>query len=115
MYNYGKLLGSRVGHYLAKFDTDASLGKFIIEQYKERHQLSHGFWHFSPDIKYAGERIVKFGKLHEIVRLCLLGFLSLDTNTLSFMSLNGGKLQKELDELPPADGVFLKEQHMWLE
>ena len=112
--NYGALLGSRVGKYLAKFDIDGSLGKWLRDQYiKERHPLSHGFWQFSPDTNHARERNVTFGKIHEIVRLCLLGFLSLDDESLSFMSLSGKKLQYVLDNLSPANGTFLSGQHMW--
>lgn len=111
--NYGMLLGSRVGRYLAKFDTDRSLEKWLSDQYiRERHSLSHGFWQFSPDVEHTSERNMNFGKLHEIVRLCLLGFLSEDADNLSFMFLRGRKLQSKLDNLPPANGIFLQGQHM---
>jgi hypothetical protein len=113
--NDAQTLGTRVGAYLSAYDTGKTLGDWITLHYRdERHSLSHGFWHFSPDHAQAQERSVDFGKLHETVRLSLLGFLSMSAAEAKFLELRGRKLQHALDSITSASGQFLQNQRMWL-
>ena len=60
------------------------------------------------------EKAEAFGRLHEITRLCILGFLSFDDDTLAVLTnSNGPKLQKELDNLNSATGRLLDSQQAW--
>lgn len=113
--NYAKTLGSRVGQFLSSFDEGIGIGDWIQRHYiSERHSLSHGFWQFSPDPNHFSTRQTEFGKLHEILRLSLLGFLSMEPTAVAFLALPKKKRQQPLDDLKPATGDFLRGQKMWL-
>lgn len=113
--NYAKTLGVRTGKYLSPYDSGLGICGWIEKHYREaRHPLSHGFWQFSPNPSYIDVRSCEFGILHEIVRLALLGFLSMEANEVSFLDQNGTKLQKALDNTKPANGQYLQGQKMWL-
>jgi hypothetical protein len=113
--NYAKTLGARLGAYLSSYDKGMGICDWIEKHYQaERHSLSHGFWQFSPDSGHFDERKKDFGKVHEIVRLSLLGFLSMDPKETAFFNLTGKKLQRALDDLMPASGEFIQGQTMWL-
>lgn len=113
--NYAKRLGGRVGAYLSSYDHGLGISGWIEKHYlAERHSLSHGFWQFSPDSVRVATRSNEFGIIHEITRLVLLGFLSMDTYDVLFLDQNGPQLQKVLDNTKPANGQYLQGQKMWL-
>jgi len=113
--NYAKLLGKRVQSFLQNVPTDVPIGEWLASHYeKERHALSHGHWQFSPDPDHRQERNADFGRLHEIVRLCLLGLLSAEKTSLQFYAQRKKTLQSALDRLLPARGTFIEGQRMWL-
>jgi len=114
--NKAKSLAKRVASFLSSFDLDGSLESWLKSQYIHgRSQLSHGIQDVNPWMKLRKSKHDSYGKLHEIVRLSLLGFLSLQTSEIvSLTKQTGNKLQQDLDTLPPAKGTFLDSQGMWL-
>ncbi len=114
-YDYGKVLGTRIGAYLAIYDNGNDLSAWITKHYvQDRHRLSHGSWMFSIDYSRAQERNIDFGMLHEITRISLLGFLSMNADEVSFLNLHKNKFQQAIDNIKPANGEFLQGQKMWL-
>jgi hypothetical protein len=113
--NYAKTLGARLGSQLSSYDYGMGICDWIEKHYTtERHSLSHGSWQFSPDPPRFDKRKDDFGRLHEIVRLSLLGFLSLGPKEVAFLDLTGKNLQRALDRITPANGGFIRGQKMWL-
>ncbi|MDP3919617.1 MAG: hypothetical protein Q8R76_02265, partial [Candidatus Omnitrophota bacterium] len=56
-----------------------------------------------------------FVRLHEITRLCLLGFLALDDQILKQLSEDSGNsLQRAVSNLSAAKGQYLEGQEMWI-
>ena len=114
--NKAKSLAKRVSSFLRLFDADCSLENWIKEQYiRRRSELAHGIQDVYPWIKLRQSKINEYGKLHEIVRLCILGFLNMeDSYIMNLTEQSGNRLQQALDNLLPAKGVFLEDQSMWL-
>jgi hypothetical protein len=110
------ILAKRIANFLNKFDSDSSLEQWLYNEYiYGRSQLVHGIQDIKPDTKISSSKIKSFGKLHEISRLCILGFLTMDNNKLVNLSeKKGADLQRELDSLDAASGRFLQGQYMWL-
>ena len=119
--NKAEALARRVAKFLSSYDCEGfkvskGLEGWLRHEYeKGRNNLFHGVQDVSPWTK--GLRKPKkevLGRLHEITRLCILGFLSFDDDKLAVHSnSNGKKLQKWLDDLAPATGRFLEDQRMW--
>lgn len=109
-------LAIRIARFLNRFDSDGSLEKWLSHEYKHgRSQLAHGIQDVKPWEKTRLSKVEAFGKLHEIARLCILGFLSMDDKKLvSLSGKTGTDLHNELDSLDPATGRFLDGQCMWL-
>ena len=114
--NKAKSLAKRVSSYLSSFDGDGTLESWLQSQYiHERSQIAHGIQNVNPWIKIRKSKHDNYGRLHEVVRLCLLGFLSLHfSEIINLAAKKGNNLQKELDKLPPAKGIFIEGQSMWL-
>jgi len=114
--NKAKSLAKRIASYLSSFDGDGTLESWLKSQYiHERSQLAHGIQDINPWIKLRKSKHESYGKLHEIVRLCLLGFLSLRSSEITNLTKKtGNNLQQELDNLAPAKGTFVEGQFMWL-
>jgi len=110
--NKGTTLGRRVSSFLKKLPFSFNLQSWIKEEYRTyRNKYAHGVLDISPKTKSRKPREEAFGRLHEIVRLCLLGFLSFDAITLNDIDKCGKRsLQKKLDALPEATGKFLAGQ-----
>ena len=108
-------LSKRVSKFLNIFNFPESKAKWIKEEYiKGRSSLAHGIHDATFGTKLRPERYQAFGRLHEITRLSLLGFLSMDSEELKKWSMgSGNNLQKILDCLAPASGDFLKQQKCW--
>lgn len=120
--NYAQTLGARVGSFLTPYSNGVNLNHWITQHYeKERHPLSHGFWQIDPRQSPSTNKRNDLGTLHEVLRLSLLGFLSLNSNELAFLNLDPGAdpkkqrtaLQNGLEALQPAAGDFLTGQRMW--
>lgn len=113
--NKAKTLASRVSSFLEPFDSDKTMKDRLEDEYKTgRSSLSHGIWSFSPNEKMSEDRQERFGYLHEITRLSILGFLSMGEIRWAGLSQSGTKLHRELDSLGHAKGKFIQGQSFWL-
>lgn len=110
------ILGRRVSRFLKKFPFPENLEDWIKKEYSlGRNKLAHGIHDASLETKMRGSRSLAFGRLHEITRLCILGFISMKGGELfSLSSMTGKGLQPKLDILSPASGRFIRKQQMWL-
>lgn len=116
-YAKAKPLARRAANFLSSFKSQfsAPLKDWLEEEYKcGRNKLVHGVQDVVPWSKeLSEEKRLVLGRLHEIARLSILGFMS-DNTKLESLSRNTGKqLQKELDSLSPATGRFLNGQRVW--
>ncbi|MCB7128873.1 MAG: hypothetical protein J3T61_04975 [Candidatus Brocadiales bacterium] len=123
-YSKAKILASRVAKFLAKFNfflpcenpkKAVILKEWLENEYANgRNDLVHGIQDVALSTKCRKRQAQAFGLLHEITRLCILGFLSLENDKLALHSnSSGNQLQRWLDSLDPATGRFLKDQRMW--
>ena len=114
--NYAGSLACRVGEYLRQFEFPGSLRDWLEQEYKTgRSNLAHGVQEMAPRTKAQGSRAEAFGRLHEITRLSILGFLSLDDGKLaSHSTATGTELRGMLDSLGQAAGGFIEGQRFWL-
>ena len=110
--NKGTTLGRRVSSFLKQQPFSFNLQTWIEKEYRAcRNKYAHGILDISPKTKSRKPREEAFGRLHEIVRLSLLGFLSLGDATLNDQNKSSKRsLQKNLDALPEANGKFLAGQ-----
>lgn len=111
----GFSLSKRISAFLRDFDFPDPIDGWVKSEYiKGRHKLAHGIHDATFDAKLRPERYQAFGRLHEITRLALLGFLSMESEALRELSRSSGRtLQKLLDSISTASGVFLEEQKFW--
>jgi len=112
-------LGTRVAHFLEPIQLPFDVASWLKDEYiHRRNNLMHGVqnilaWRSEP---LDREKVVAFGRLHELVRLSLLGFLSLPDNSIRQHSvLSGPPLRRFLDNLGPARGAFVDGQPTWCE
>ena len=115
--NKDATLGARVSTFLAKFDFPENLRQWLSKEYRYgRNNIAHGVHEVSFGTRLQDVRGKAFGRLHEIVRLCILGFMALGDKQLRSLSImTGGNLRKELDNLSPASGRFIEGQQMCLD
>ena len=112
-----KTLATRVSRFLPNFDFSVELKGWIESEYAQRrNRFAHGQHRVSPWTAGTDSGPQAFGRLHEITRLCLLGFLSMDEGQIAQLQSNRrGPLQCALNNLQPASGHFLEDQVPWLE
>ena len=113
---YANVLSRRIANFLSRFTFPAgSIEDWLRDEYtRGRSDLAHGVQTVTPWARTRNHRAEALGRLHEIARLSILGFLSLDESKLSSLSNNTGtRLQHELDNLSPASGQFINEQRFW--
>ena len=113
--NKARTLARRVGNFLSSFTFPESLNDWLKSEYEQgRNNLAHGVQDVVPWTRTRNHRVEAFGRLHEITRLSLLGFFSLDDQKLGVLSSQSGtKLQTELDNLGPATGRYVDGQRFW--
>jgi hypothetical protein len=114
-----RALSERTARFLSKMPPPQGweIQKWVYSEYKDvRNKLSHGDQDINPwRKKLSCENRQRLGRLHEIARLCILGFMGLSDRAL----LEIGKAKKQvelerlLDQLEPASGGFMTDQHMW--
>lgn len=109
-------LGTRVSRFLSGIHFSFDVNSWLRDEYiHRRSKLMHGVqnvlaWGWDP---ISDENRMAFGRLHELVRLSLLGFLSLnDVQIREHSNLDGKRLQHILDELGTPEGGFLNDQFM---
>ncbi|MBW2099041.1 MAG: hypothetical protein JRG77_09685 [Deltaproteobacteria bacterium] len=114
--NKAATLSRRVSNFLSNFQFPEPMEKWIKDEYiNGRHKLAHGIHDAAFGATLSSSRREAFGRLHEITRLSLLGFLSLDDKKLNELSKDSGNsLQKVLDNLGGVSGPFLRNQEIWL-
>ena len=113
--NKARTLARRVGNFLSSFTFPVSLNDWLKREYEQgRNNLAHGVQDVVPWTRTRNHRVEAFGRLHEITRLSLLGFFSLDDQKLGVLSPQSGtKLQTELDNLGRATGRYVDSQRFW--
>jgi hypothetical protein len=112
--NKAKTIAARIVKFLDLPDSDKS---WLVDKYNHRSYIVHGVQDIKPwSTELNKEKSNIFGKLHEITRLCILGFLSLDDKKLTILSnAKGTELQNELDNLGKAEGEYFSGQRLWLD
>jgi len=113
--NKAVTLARRIAQFLAAFDFPESLKDWLEREYKMgRNNLAHGLQDVTPWMEDRVATSQVLGRLHEVTRLCLLGFMSLDDKKVALLSRSEGqRLQRELDNLIAASGRFIDGQRMW--
>lgn len=113
--NKADALSSRVAKFLTSFDFGRPIDRWLKDHYiRVRSNISHGIDDVAPNSKLKPEKYNAFSCLHEICRLSLLGFMSLEDNYLSKLySESGPKLQRELDNLPVSEGKLISKQQCY--
>jgi hypothetical protein len=108
-------LSKRISKFLSNFKFPELMDKWIRDEYiNGRHKLAHGIDDAAFYTKLRPEKYHAFGRLHEITRLSLLGFLSLESEKLIELSeSSGNSLQQMIDNLNTAHGKFLIGQQCW--
>lgn len=111
----GIALAKRASNFLGCFDFPVPINEWLKDQYiSVRNKLAHGVHDATLGSKLSPERKLSIGRLHEITRLVLLGFLSMDDESLNKLNnLSGQQLQVYLDNLNPATGDFITGQKCW--
>jgi len=108
-------LARRIPKFLSNFEFPEKMSEWIKKEYKKRNKLVHGVQDIVPWTGIRASRAEAFGSLHEITRLCILGFLSLDEFQQVMLSVEKEELLgTKLDALKPASGKYLEEQTMFL-
>jgi hypothetical protein len=103
-------ISKRISLFLHNFNfPNGRLDEWIKSEYiNTRHKLAHGIHDAAFGMKARSDRYRKFGILHDICRISLLGFLSLNDSILKTMSeTNGKELQRIIDTMSPVTGETL--------
>ena len=113
--NKAASLSKRISKFLSNFDFPELMDKWIKDEYiNGRHKLAHGIDDATFCTKLRAEKHQAFSRLHEITRLSLLGFLSMESeNLIELSNGSGNSLQRMLDNLNTACGKFLMGQKCW--
>jgi hypothetical protein len=119
--NKAETLARRITAYLSPFSlphfsSPQDMGKWLKNEYiHRRSRFIHGSYIALPKLQNVIKGHVAFPKLHEITRLCLLGFLSLEkSKRKQILQQNGNQLQHTLDNLGQAQGKYLDQQKIYL-
>jgi len=114
--NKAKTIAKRITDYLSAFDLPEDMGNWLeIEYIHRRSKFTHGSHVAPPPLQNIRRGKDAFSKLHEITRLCLLSFISLDqSEQIEISTQTGQKLQQQLDRLGQAKGKYLRDQQMYL-
>jgi len=114
--NKAGTIARRITAYLSAFNLPENMEEWLKTEYRHRRsKFIHGS-HIAPPIL---QNVIKgktaFPKLHEVARLCLLGFLSLvKSGQTQIFQQTGRQLQQKLDNLGQAKGIYLSQQKIYL-
>ena len=110
-----KTIAKRITTYLSGFlEDNENMEQWLITEYiKRRSEFIHGSHIAPPNLQNATKGKDAIPKLHEVTRLCLLGFLSMDKSERRRVFQKKG-MQKRLDSLACAEGKYLNKQRMYL-
>lgn len=110
-------LANQTAKFLSSFTfPEPPLNDWLKREYIRRNNLAHGVQDFIPLGKapLPEKKKLALGRLHEITRLSILGFMSLGDDELrSLFGSSGKRLENQLDSIAPASGRFLEGQKMW--
>ena len=114
--NKAKTIAKRITTYLSGIlDNCEDMEQWLITEYiKRRSEFIHGSHIAPPSLQNIRIGKEAFQKLHEVTRLCLLGFLSLEKCERRQIFQKKG-MQKRLDSLACAQGKYLNKQRMYIE
>jgi len=103
--NKAKTIAKRITAYLSGFlENDEDVEQWLITEYiKRRSEFIHGSHIAPPDLQNVRRGKDAFPELHEVTRLCLLGFLSMEKSQRRQVFQKKG-MQKRLDSLACAEG-----------
>ena len=119
-YQKAKPLAKRITDYVfpfssSHFNSPQDMEKWLENEYKRRNAFIHGSHVAPPNLRNVTKSPDAFSKLHEITRLCLLGFLSLEkSERMKILQQKNDQLQCTLDNLGQAKGKYLDQQKMYL-
>jgi hypothetical protein len=114
--NKASTLAKRVSSFLSSFQFPEPMENWIENEYKHgRNKLVHGIHDATFGASMSPARSKAFGRLHEITRLCLLGFLSIADCKLKELYSSEKSLKCAIDNLGAATGQYLQGQKMWLD
>jgi len=112
--NKAKTLSSRVGTFLRNFSNGFDIEGFVYSEYNRGDRnIVHGVQDISIFSKLNEDKLNKFGKLHEITRLALLGFLSIGNDKL-YNYYSKDIPNNIFDNLIPASGDFMHGQMIYV-
>ncbi len=113
--NKSDTIARRITAYLSNFDLPKDMEGWLKTEYiHRRSKFTHGLHVAEPLLQNIRRGKDAFPKLHEITRLCLLGFISLDeSEQIQISKQRGKKLQQKLDSLGQAKGKYLSQQKMY--
>jgi hypothetical protein len=114
--NKALTLSRRVSSFLKDFHFPEPMENWIKDEYiNGRHKLAHGIHNATLGASLDPFRHTALIRLHEITRLCLLGFLSLEDQKLKALSSGSGNIiQQAIENLGVAKGQYVEGQKMWL-
>jgi hypothetical protein len=109
----GERLAKRANRALGNVDFGFVLEDWLKEEYnRKRNELAHGLQDVVPWSEARPENLESFGRMHEIVRLSLLGWLSCQDYKLErfFSTSVKNTRAKQLDQMSALGGQFLTGQ-----
>ena len=115
--NKSAILSRRISNFLSHFPFPEPMEGWIKNEYIHgRHKKAHGLHDATFATTLKPEKYKAFGRLHEITRISLLGFLSFEDEILRQLSQRSGRsLQCALDQVDSSSKRhFWKNQKMWV-
>ena len=117
--NKAKTLAARVARFLGPNAFPFDVAAWLEKEYQaRRNSLAHGVQDILPwsPRSLDPEKVKAFGRLHELVRLSVIGFLSLPDELIqNHSTLKGSKLGHLFDALRPGNGDLIAGQRAWCE
>lgn len=115
--NKAKTLAARVARFLGPISFPFDVAAWLEEEYRaRRNSLAHGVQDILPwsPSSLDPEKVKALGRLHELVCLSVIGFLSLPDKLIqNHSTLNGSRLRDLLDTLSPVAGGLIAGQRAW--
>ena len=109
----GKSLANRVSRFLRNLESPFNIKTFIKNEYENERNIVHGYQDVSIFSRLRKSKLIKFGKLYEITRLCLLGFLLMDINNLKTRYFPTRISDKIFDNITPLPKEFFTLHKMY--
>jgi len=107
-------IARRITAYLSAFDLPEDMELWLKTEYiNRRSKFIHGSHIAPPVLQNVRKGKEAIPKLHEVTRLCLLGFLSMEKSERSQVFQKTG-MQKRLDSFVCAEGKYLNKQRTYL-